>query len=1385
MSGQRRRVSVFCGAGEARSRALVGVWRRRRVRAAAAVSLPIAALIAVLVAPTPAFAQVVGAPIGVGVAGQLPQEVAVDPVTGVVFVNDVQTNSVELISEATQSVVGSLTLGSGDLSAVAADPVSGTVYVAEGGPPPEVQVITEDPANPADDQVTATVTVPSGTEGFSGPQGIAILPGATPNSGTVYVANGGDTVSVISEATNTVTSVIQIPGENGSDSHPAGIAADPATGLVYVADQNDGYVSVISGSTLLGSFPLDASEPGDTDPTGVAADPDTGTVYVTVPAPSPTGTSAEVYVIQENPSDPPAATVAAAVPMLPFGTSGALYGVPESIAVNPNVGTVYVSNFEGSLEVINEDTADPAADVVDEQISLDPTYSDFDEVYALGVDTSTGNPWSGTVYVDSDQTYDLYPVSFPQPLIPQTISFTAPATGTAGGSASLTATGGGSGNPVVFSLDSSSGSGVCSVSGDTVSYLAAGSCVIDANQSGNASYAAAATVTQTIAVSPQLIISTATLPDGSVGAGYDETLAATGGVAPYSWSVDSGTLPPGLTLSASGEISGTPTSGGTYAFTAQVADSEAPAATATQSFTLTVDTGPVITSADSATFAVGAAGSFTVTATGSPAPELSESGALPAGLTFNSATGVLAGTPAAGTGGSYSITFTATSTAGSVTQAFTLVVDAGPVISSADSATFTAGTAGSFTVTATGYPPPSLSESGTLPAGLTFNSATGVLAGTPAAGTGGPYPVTITATSSAGSVTQAFTVLVDVPPAISSADSATFTAGTAGSFTVSTTGYPAPSLSLSGTLPAGLTFNSATGTLSGTPAAGTGGTYAITFTAANGVAPAATQSFILTVDTAPAITSADSATFTAGTAGSFAVTATGYPAPSLAESGTLPAGVSFNSATGTLSGTPAAGTGGTYPITFTAANGVTPAATQSFTLTVNGGGLAITSASSATATSGTAFSFTVTTSGAPTPTVTHTGALPAGVTFTANSNGTATLAGTVAATAHGTYPITFTAKNSTGTTSQGFLLTVDESPAFSSSATVTETVGTVFSFTVDAPAYPIASLSSGSLPGGLTFTDNGNGTGTLSGTSALAAGTYPVTVTADNTVGSTSQTITLTVKTAGRTDQVPAFTSAASASATAGTALDFTVTTAGSPTSYTTDVTRSGVLPAGITYTNNGNGTATFSGTPTAAAGGSYALTLTAKNAAGTTTQSFVLTVTAGPAITTGATATATVGLAFNFTVAATGAPTPAWTESGALPQGLTWADNGNGTVTLTGVPAAGQGGVYVLTLTATNVLGSASQTFTLTVDQTPAITSATSASATVGQAFTFTFTATGYPLPAFSHSGSVPGLTFASAGGGTATLSGTPKTAGTYTVVVTVKNAIGTVSEDFTLTVS
>jgi Putative Ig domain len=913
------------------------------------------------------------------------------------------------------------------------------------------------------------------------------------------------------------------------------------------------------------------------------------------------------------------------------------------------------------------------------------------------------------------------------------------------------------------------------------------------------------TITLNAAAAPILAIPAA---DFTVNLAGSVLITTTGSPTPKI-SITSGTLPSGLTITDNGNgtatIGGTATATGTTNLTIGATNGITP--DASEPMTITVGQAPAFTSAATATATVGSAFSFTVATTGgSPVPLLAEAGALPSGITFKDngdGTATLSGTPDVNTAGTYPLTFTATNlfTTG-VTQAFTLTVQQAPAITSANSATFTVGTNGTFTVTTTGSPTPNITESGTLPQGVTLvdnSDGTATLSGTPAAtDTVGTYPITITASNKVGSdATQSFTLTLNaapLAPTITSGNATTFTVGTQGSFSVTSTGNPVAAFTYSGTLPSGVTLMSngdGTATLAGIPASGSQGTYPITITATNGVSPDASQAFTLTVvpaNAAPLITSANGTTFAAGAAGTFSVITTGYPTAKITDTSSpaLPPGVTLKDngdGTATLAGTPPEGSQGTYTVSITATNSV-GAISQNFTLTVNSG-LAITSPASATATSGQAFSFPITTTGTPAPTLSRAGTLPPGITFTANSDGTATLAGTPTAAAKGIYPITFTARNSTGTASQAFTLTVANMPAFTSAATATETAGTAFTFTVNTTGYPAAALSSGSLPTGVSFSDNGNGTGSLSGSTAIVAGTYPFTLTATNSAGATPQNFTLTVRAAGAV-AVPTFTSAASAPATAGTAFNFTVTTVGSPTTYTTNVTRSGTLPAGLRFTNLGNGTATITGTPTAASGGTYPLTFTARNTGGTTTQSFVLTVSAGPTITTAASATATVGSSFSFTVKANGAPAPAMNETGTLPQGLTWTDNGNGTATLAGTPGVDVGGVYSLTFSASNTFGTTTQNFTLTVRQAPSIISASSATATHGVAMTpFTFQATGYPLPNVTHSGTVRGLTYTNNGNGKATLSGTPRTAGTYTLTITARNAVGTATQTFTLTVS
>ena len=151
----------------------------------------------------------------------------------------------------------------------------------------------------------------------------------------------------------------------------------------------------------------------------------------------------------------------------------------------------------------------------------------------------------------------------------------------------------------------------------------------------------------------------------------------------------------------------------------------------------------------------------------------------------------------------------------------------------------------------------------------------------------------------------------------------------------------------------------------------------------------------------------------------------------------------------------------------------------------------------------------MTVSGFPTPSISDGGAtLPPGMSFSDQGNGITLLEGTP--TTGGTYPFTITASNSVGSdATQSFTLDVSAAPAFTSASSVTFTVGTAGNFTVTAVGDPatgiVISDGGATLPAGVTFVDNGDGTGTLSGT-PTATGKLPVTLTASNGVTPDSDT---------------------------------------------------------------------------------------------------------------------------------------------------------------------------------------------------------------------------------------------------------------------------------------
>ena len=381
--------------------------------------------------------------------------------------------------------------------------------------------------------------------------------------------------------------------------------------------------------------------------------------------------------------------------------------------------------------------------------------------------------------------------------------------------------------------------------------------------------------------------------------------------------------------------------------------------------------------------------------------------------------------------------------------------------------------------------------------------------------------------------------------------------------------------------------------------------------------------------------------------------------------------------------------------------------------------------------------------------------------------------------APGTYAIHVRAEDAAGnwsaiTTTSLVVNPAGTTPTFTSPSTAIVGTGAPFSFTVTTTGSPAPTLTyTGTLPAGLTFTDNGDGTASVTGNVTGAAGTYPLTITATNDAGSATQDFVLNVNPV-------TITSAASDTESFGLPFSFTVTTTGSPAPA---VTKTGGLPPGVRFTDNGDGTATIAGTPTGSASGPYTLTIKAKNSAGSATQIFVLSITKSPVLKNITNKTAHVGAAFSMNIAATGSTTPSLKASG-LPASLNLADHGDGTGTISGTPSAGSGGEYFVTVTATNSLGSASKTFTIKIDEGPAITSPSSATATVGSTFSFTVTSAGFPAPSISKSGTLPkGISFKAS---TATFSGTPKagSAGTYTISITAKNSTGTITQNLTLTV-
>lgn len=402
-------------------------------------------------------------------------------------------------------------------------------------------------------------------------------------------------------------------------------------------------------------------------------------------------------------------------------------------------------------------------------------------------------------------------------------------------------------------------------------------------------------------------VATTSLPAGTVGSSYSSALAPTGGVPGYTWSL-TGSLPEGLTLRPTGTITGTPTSATTatgLVFT--VTDSNGVTASSAP-LSITIERIPSSLDVDAVPTHLVTGQPVVITAyvrhpkgtdpTGTVTFHLADHAGTPIDclggtrqplILFDHAVCIpvspleAAGSPYT-VAAQYSGDATFLPSTGMLTPPLPVKPDATTTsLRSSSGAGSAAAPGAAQKVTYTAIVAPKLPGSGTPGGSVTFTysgkdgssttmCASVTLSGSVATCTDGPFtaahgPYTVSAAYSPTSNYLASRASIPecmqkcapatVPPndsglAITSPGTATFTANSPGSVTVTTTGSPTAQVSEQGALPAGVVFaagSDGTATITGSPHLGTGGTYKVTLTASNGIAPNATQAFTLTVVT--------------------------------------------------------------------------------------------------------------------------------------------------------------------------------------------------------------------------------------------------------------------------------------------------------------------------------------------------------------------------------------------------------------------------------------------------------------------------------------------------------------------------------------------------------
>lgn len=934
------------------------------------------------------------------------------------------------------------------------------------------------------------------------------------------------------------------------------------------------------------------------------------------------------------------------------------------------------------------------------------------------------------------------------------------------------------GNPAWLTINAATGAltGTPTAAG-TVNFTAR---VTDANQ------AIATKVLQLpIAAPAPPTITTATLPNWTVGRAYSQTVQATGGAGGYTWSVSAGQLPAGLGINAtSGAITGTPSAAGASVFTIRVSDSLQ--AATTKQFSLTINAAPAISTVSLPNGTVGQSYSASLAASGGTGTltwSVASGSALPAGLSLNPASGAISGSPTAA--GTANVNFQVADAVGATaTRQLMIAISGNPVVISTTSLPAGsvnqpyAATLQASGGTGTGYRWSLAPGSVQLPAGLTLNPTTGAISGTPTVP--GTTNFTVRVTDSADVFADRGLSLAIAGPALTIVTSA-LPQGMRGvrySSQVqaeggSGAGYTFSLAAGSGSLQAGLTL-AASGLISGTPEQA--GSVNLLVEVRDGAGTRATKALSLVIaESNLSITTQTLPRATQGTAYSASLTASGGTQPyTWRVTGARPPGVNLNGSA--LSGTPTVA--GTFSFTVIVQDAQAVIAQTDLSITVVA--FTITTSTLPRGTTNTAYSavLEVENGTAPVTFSLQTGTLPAGLTLNANGQ----ISGTP--TQSGTFNVTIQARDAGGNTaSKPFSLTIASDLSITADSLPGGSVGMRYAGATlratggSGTGYAFA-LTTGTLPPGLTLSP----AGAISGTPTGTAGTSTFTVQVTDSSNATAQRQFSIVIGAGGGN--PSITTSALNAASAGTAYSATLAATGGTPPYTWSVAPGSSLPAGLTLNP---ATGVISGTPSAV--GNYSFTVRVQDAANpsaSATRVLTLMVApSAPAITTTSLPAASVGTSYNATLISTGgAPPLSWSiAQGELPAGIALVSSSG---QLSGIPTIA--GTHAFTIQLSDSTGaSMSRAFTIVV--APALTVTTTAlpGGTTGVAYTQTLAATGgtsLGYTWFIPSGALPGgLTLASASG---VISGTPASEGTSAFTVQVVDSAGNgASRQLSITVS